>query len=133
MIVDLTHDIAELAGEIDVERKVRIWGIADSIILATARKTNAKIVTGDKHFADLKDEIIFLDTILRTRRGSESDVDGGSPNFLQQLVQCVHHSSFKICSSSNPPEHPLQSVNFITRGFHYTTPLSYTPYTQYRD
>lgn len=133
MIVDLTHDIAELAGEIDVERKVRIWGIADSIILATARKTNAKIVTGDKHFADLKDEIIFLDTILRTRRGSESDVDGGSPNFLQQLVQCVHRFSFKICSSSNPPEHPYKASTSLREVFHHTTCLSYIPYTQYRD
>ncbi|MBO3842959.1 MAG: hypothetical protein FGF48_11195 [Candidatus Brockarchaeota archaeon] len=26
------------------------------MILATARKSNAKVVTGDKHFADLKDK-----------------------------------------------------------------------------
>ncbi|MCD6465623.1 hypothetical protein J7L27_04580 [Candidatus Bathyarchaeota archaeon] len=30
------------------------------MILATARKENAKVVTGDKHFADLKDEVILI-------------------------------------------------------------------------
>lgn len=61
-IVDLSRDIAELSGEIDVERKSKVpsWGLADSIILATARKTTAKIVTGDKHFADLGNEVIMI-------------------------------------------------------------------------
>lgn len=61
-IVDLSRGIAELSGEIDIERKdkVRNWGLADSIILATARKSNAKVVTGDKRFADLKDEVIMI-------------------------------------------------------------------------
>jgi len=61
-IVGLSRDIAELSGEIDIERKdkVKNWGLADSIILATARKSNAKVVTGDRHFADLKDEVIIL-------------------------------------------------------------------------
>ncbi|MEM2122826.1 MAG: type II toxin-antitoxin system VapC family toxin [Candidatus Bathyarchaeia archaeon] len=60
LIVDLTEEIARLAGEIDVERKktVKGWGMADSITLATARKEGAKIVTGDRHFMDLKGEII---------------------------------------------------------------------------
>jgi predicted nucleic acid-binding protein len=55
-------EIAKLAGEMDVERRktVRGWGLSDSIVLATAKKENAKVVTGDKHFADLKDEIIFI-------------------------------------------------------------------------
>ncbi|MGB9717004.1 MAG: PIN domain-containing protein [Thermoproteota archaeon] len=52
--------IAEIAGEIDVEKKVGNWGLADSIILATARKTNTKVVTGDKHFADLKNEVVMV-------------------------------------------------------------------------
>lgn len=61
-IVDLSRDIAELSGEIDIERRNRVenWGLADSIILATAQKSNAKIVTGDKHFSDLKDEIMMI-------------------------------------------------------------------------
>ncbi|MCS7104111.1 MAG: type II toxin-antitoxin system VapC family toxin [Thermofilaceae archaeon] len=62
-VVDLTRRIAELAGEIDVERKRKVsnWGLADSIILATARLCNAKVVTGDKHFADLKDEVVMIE------------------------------------------------------------------------
>jgi predicted nucleic acid-binding protein len=61
-VVELNEEIARLAGEIDVERKkmVRDWGLADSIILATARKEDAKVVTGNKHFIDLKNEIIFI-------------------------------------------------------------------------
>ena len=62
IIIDLTREIAEHAGEIDIERrrKVKGWGLADSIILATARKAGAKIVTGDKHFKDLKNEVIII-------------------------------------------------------------------------
>jgi len=61
-IFDLTKEVAELAGEVDVERKVLVkgWGLADSIILATTRMLKAKIVTGDTHFKDLKDEIISV-------------------------------------------------------------------------
>jgi predicted nucleic acid-binding protein len=61
-VVELTEEIARLAGEIDVERRkiVKDWGLADSIILATARMEKAKVVTGDKHFVDLKNETIFI-------------------------------------------------------------------------
>jgi len=62
LVMDLTDEIATLAGEIDVARKekVRDWGLADSIVLATARESGAKVVTGDKHFKDLGTEIVFL-------------------------------------------------------------------------
>jgi predicted nucleic acid-binding protein len=62
IIVDLSRDIAELSGEIDVERKNKMknWGLADSMILVTARKSNAKVVTGDKHFVDLKNEVVMI-------------------------------------------------------------------------
>ncbi|NHV06062.1 MAG: type II toxin-antitoxin system VapC family toxin [Thaumarchaeota archaeon] len=62
LIVDLTEEIARLAGEIAVERRkvIKGWGIADSIILATARKESARVVTGDKHFADLRNEAILI-------------------------------------------------------------------------
>ena len=61
LIVDLTFDLAAQAGEIDVEmkRKVKGWGLADSIVLATARSAGAKVVTGDDHFRGLKD-IVFI-------------------------------------------------------------------------
>jgi len=61
LIVDLTFDIAAQAGEIDVKmkREVKGWGLADSIVLATARLAGAKVVTGDDHFRGLKD-IAFI-------------------------------------------------------------------------
>lgn len=61
-IVDLSRDIAELSGEIDIERKSKMknWGLADSMILATALRSNAKVVTGDKHFSDLKNNVIMI-------------------------------------------------------------------------
>jgi predicted nucleic acid-binding protein len=61
-VLDLDKELATEAGEIDVERKrkVRDWGLADSIVLAAARHSNGRVVTGDKHFRDLGDEVVFL-------------------------------------------------------------------------
>ena len=55
-------DMAVLAGEVDMKRKERVrnWGLVDSIVLTTARSVGAKVVTGDRHFADLKDEVVFV-------------------------------------------------------------------------
>ncbi|RLE79846.1 MAG: type II toxin-antitoxin system VapC family toxin, partial [Thermoprotei archaeon] len=36
------------------------WGLADSIVLATARKSKAKVITGDEHFRDLAGEVILI-------------------------------------------------------------------------
>jgi len=62
-LLDLTEELATKAGEVDVERKRKVhdWGLADSVVLASARQLSAKVVTGDKHFRDLKDETIFLE------------------------------------------------------------------------
>lgn len=62
LIVPLEKNIAVLAGEINhnMKRKVKGWGISDSIILATAKSTSTKVVTGDKHFKELK-EAVFLE------------------------------------------------------------------------
>jgi predicted nucleic acid-binding protein len=51
-----------VAGELNFERKKRVkgWGMADSIILATARRAGSRIVTGDSHFRDLTEETIML-------------------------------------------------------------------------
>ena len=61
-VVSLDTEIAQKAGRLSHERKrrVRNWGLADSIILATAREYKAKIVTGDEHFRDLVDEAIMI-------------------------------------------------------------------------
>jgi predicted nucleic acid-binding protein len=60
-IIDLDFEIAAEAGELDLEMKKKIkgWGLADSIILSTARSASAKVVTGDEHFRGL-DETIFI-------------------------------------------------------------------------
>lgn len=61
-IATLNKFIALSAGKINFKRK-KInphWSLSDSIVLATARETKAKVVTGDEDFIDLKDEIIML-------------------------------------------------------------------------
>jgi len=61
-VLPLDTRIAEKAGALSHERKrsVKRWGLADSIVLATAREYKAKIVTGDEHFRDLADETIMI-------------------------------------------------------------------------
>lgn len=56
-VIPVTFDIARLAGQL---RNTEIeGGIADAIILATARITSSKIVTGDQHFRNLPD-VVYL-------------------------------------------------------------------------
>jgi predicted nucleic acid-binding protein len=60
-ILDLDFEIAVEAGKLDVEMKKRAkgWGLADSIVLCTAEKVEGKVVTGDEHFRGLE-EVIFI-------------------------------------------------------------------------
>jgi predicted nucleic acid-binding protein len=60
--VPLEEELARAAGELNFERKKKVkgWGMADSIILATARRAGSRIVTGDPHFRDLTEEAIML-------------------------------------------------------------------------
>jgi len=59
-IEPVSRAIALLAGELNHTRKksIKDWGMADSVVLATARSTSAKVVTGDRHFEGLPDVII---------------------------------------------------------------------------
>lgn len=61
-VVSLTEEIAVEAAKIDVENKQKAagWGLADSIVLGTARKKKAKVLTGDKHFLNMP-ETIFIE------------------------------------------------------------------------
>ena len=61
VIVNLTKNIAVKAGEVNavMKAKVKGWGMADSITLATAEVAKAKVVTGDKHFKGLKQAILI--------------------------------------------------------------------------
>ena len=63
VILELSKEIAVNAGKIKniVKQKYKNnFGLADAIILASARKIKAKTVTGDHHFKSLKN-IEFLE------------------------------------------------------------------------
>jgi len=61
VVVNLTKDIAIRAGEINaaMKTKVRGWGMADSIVLATAQVVEAEVLTGDEHFKGVKEAILI--------------------------------------------------------------------------
>ena len=60
-LVPVTEEIAVESAKIDVEMKKKIkgWGLADSIVLGTTRLTNAKIVTGDEHFENVQESLFI--------------------------------------------------------------------------
>jgi len=60
-VTPLTEEMAVEAAKIDIEMKKEIpgWGLADSIVLSTAREKKAKVLTGDEHFKSLE-ETIFI-------------------------------------------------------------------------
>jgi predicted nucleic acid-binding protein len=60
-IVNLDYALSISAAKLDLEMKEKIknWGMADSIVLATARSLNAKVVTGDEHFRGLADAVMI--------------------------------------------------------------------------
>lgn len=51
------ESIAVQAAKLDVSMKIEVkgWGLADSIVLATAKFTNSKVLTGDRHFQELEE------------------------------------------------------------------------------
>jgi len=53
--------IYELAGRINFLQKKRVkgWGIVDSLILTTAKIYGLTIVTGDRHFKNIKNVIMI--------------------------------------------------------------------------
>lgn len=55
----LNEEIAVDSVKIDIEikRKTKGWGLADSMVLSTARLKKAKVVTGDEHFKDLEETV----------------------------------------------------------------------------
>ncbi len=55
--VALNETIAVQAAKLDgsMKRNVKGWGLADSIVLATAKIMGSKVLTGDKHFQALED------------------------------------------------------------------------------
>ena len=61
-LVPLDRKISILAGQINFQNKRRKkdWGMADSIILSTARIASAKVITGDPHFEKDIPEAIMI-------------------------------------------------------------------------
>ena len=61
LIINLDRNISVKAGEANASMKTRVkgWGIADSIVLATAQVENAKVVTGDEHFRGLTEAVLI--------------------------------------------------------------------------
>jgi len=60
-LIPLDEDLAVEAAKTDVamKRKVQNWGLADSIVLSTARDRKGKVVTGDPHFRELDDALMI--------------------------------------------------------------------------
>ena len=56
-VIPISIDIASAAAQI---RLVEKFSAIDAFTLAAARKLKAKVVTGDKDFEKLKDEVVFL-------------------------------------------------------------------------
>jgi predicted nucleic acid-binding protein len=58
-IVD--EHVAEETGLVhsEMKKKMRDFGLADAFVVASARQLNAKIVTGDPHFRNMKN-VLFL-------------------------------------------------------------------------
>ena len=54
-------NIAVEAAKIHAENKVKThdFGLADAIILASARSRKIKVLTGDPHFTDFKDAVML--------------------------------------------------------------------------
>ena len=59
--IQITPEIAKEAGicHAEIHKKIRDFGLIDSLLLILARKLNAKILTGDKHFKGFKEAILI--------------------------------------------------------------------------
>jgi len=60
-LIPLDENLAVEAAKTDVamKKKVQNWGLADSIVLSTARHRKGKVVTGDPHFRGLDEAQII--------------------------------------------------------------------------
>lgn len=60
-LIPLTEELAVEAAKTDVamKKKVHGWGLADSVVLSTAKNRNAKVATGDPHFRGLDESYMI--------------------------------------------------------------------------
>jgi len=61
-VIDIDEELSKQAGLLHAEmrRTEKDFGIADAYVLATARKLEAKVLSGDKHFKHAKD-VVFME------------------------------------------------------------------------
>ena len=61
-VLDISPELAKLAGlfHATMRSTIKDFGIVDSLLYTLARHLSAKIVTGDKHFKNMKN-VIFLE------------------------------------------------------------------------
>ncbi|HEX9262090.1 MAG TPA: PIN domain-containing protein [Candidatus Bathyarchaeia archaeon] len=62
-IISLDFETAAQAGKTNVDMKTEAkgWGLADSIILVTAKNLKGKVVNGDEHFRDIVEAVFIKD------------------------------------------------------------------------
>ena len=60
-VAEITPEIAKKVGEFhaEIRKRIKDFGLVDSLILTLARELNARIVTGDEHFRGFK-EAVFI-------------------------------------------------------------------------
>ena len=60
-IAEISSEIAKEAGlfHAETKKKIKNFGLVDSLIYIVARKLNAKILTGDEHFRGFKEAVMI--------------------------------------------------------------------------
>jgi predicted nucleic acid-binding protein len=60
-VVDVDEALSLQAGllHFEMRKTEKDFGLADSYVLATARKLKAKVLTGDKHFRSIKEAVLL--------------------------------------------------------------------------
>jgi predicted nucleic acid-binding protein len=60
-IFSFNEEFSKEAGRLhaEIRKKIKNFGLIDAFVLLTARKLNAKILTGDEHFRGFKEAIII--------------------------------------------------------------------------
>ena len=60
-VMELTRDDCVQVGMLHAEMRktIKDFGLGDSFVLFSARKLNAKILTGDPHFKNIKEAILI--------------------------------------------------------------------------
>jgi predicted nucleic acid-binding protein len=60
-VIDVNEELSKHAGLLHCEmrRSLRDFGLADSYVLATARKLKAKVLTGDMHFKGVREAVLI--------------------------------------------------------------------------